>query len=422
MDNKKVIPINPKTACQNKWAWSSIYLNSGTSASCHRCKHYEFDADTIMDFHNLPGKLADRQKMLQGEWPGNGCEYCRDVEAVGGKSDRIPFHDRIDSLLPKEMYDDCYSVKVSPTILEVYFNNTCNQSCVYCRPRFSSQIEHEIRKHGPSKYNLDYGSFKGDDRPNYELYLKKFFEWMTINAKNLLFFKMLGGEPLYQQEFEMLLDFFDENPCPDLYWDIFTNMNHDNDKLAIKIEKIKKLLTDKKLKGIRFICSIDCWGPDVEYVRYGFNLENAEKNMNLLLATPGIDIQIHATISALSLPSMHLLGQKVKEWNSVKPMFFHWNTITSPACFDIYNFGDSLVEYVDKFIETLDNPIPVHQRTILGIKTRMLSSKVNINEITNLYGFLTELDKRRNENWKQRFPQIVEIINKITNVQYPTNR
>ena len=76
-------------ACQFKWTWSTLFLNFGTTSSCHRCKHWEVTVENFMDFHNLPGKVSDREKMLQGQWPGNGCEYCKVVEEAGGVSERI---------------------------------------------------------------------------------------------------------------------------------------------------------------------------------------------------------------------------------------------------------------------------------------------------------------------------------------------
>lgn len=414
---KNLSVLENSTACQNKWGWSTIFLNSKTTASCHRCKHYSFDKDSFMDFHNLPDKLEDRTKMLNNEWPGNGCEYCRDVEKVGGVSDRIPFGAPYPILPDEVLNDPTTNIKLNPTILEVYFNNTCNQACIYCRPRFSTVIENEVKKFGPSKFNEDYNYVNLFHNDEYDKYLEKFFEWMTINGNTLKEFKMLGGEPLYQKEFDMLLDFFDKNPMPNLRWDIFTNLKHDNDKFLIKVEKMKKLFNEGKIKNIQFICSIDCWGPDVEYVRYGFDMNVAEKNINILLADDNINVQIHATISALSLPSMYLLGEKVNEWNnkSKNHIHFHWNTIVLPTCFDIYNLGNKFVSYVDRFIETLEQPVKKHQETILGIRTRMLNSEVNVTEVKKLYGFLDELDLRRNENWKTRFPEVANILTEIIN-------
>lgn len=411
---KNLFPIKNDVACQYKWAWSSIYLNKGTTASCHRCKHYKFDSETINNFHNLPGKIADRTKMLNNEWPGNGCEYCKDIEAAGGMSDRTAFTNIDDTILPVELKTDTSAVNVTPTILEVYFSNLCNQACVYCRPSFSSVIEHEVKKFGPSNYNSDYSQFSGDDRENYLQYRTQFFEWMKVNGNKLVMFKMLGGEPFYQEEFEMCLDFFEENPCPNLTWDIFTNLNHNPERFKQKLERVAKLIDQKKLKSMKTVVSIDCWGKDLEYVRYGLNLETAEKNINTLLDTDGVEVNIHATITALSLPSMFELARKIGTWQMKKPIAFNWNTITSPPCFDIYHFGDAFLEDIDNFIREL-KIIYLHpeQETIFGIRKRMETSSVNKTEVNNLYMFLNELDVRRGDDWKSKFPQVATIMQNI---------
>jgi hypothetical protein len=121
----KVFPIKTATSCQLKWTWSTIYLVDGTTASCHRTHHHKFNYDTF-NFHNTEEKLQDRQRMLQGQWPEQGCEYCRDIESAGGVSDRITNLDFWTFDPPKELQIDPSAVSVTPRILEIYFNNTCN--------------------------------------------------------------------------------------------------------------------------------------------------------------------------------------------------------------------------------------------------------------------------------------------------------
>ena len=73
---------------------------------------------------------------------------------------------------------------------------------MYCTPGFSSQIEQEVRKHGPSKFNKDYSSWNADSK--YEKYKEKFWEWMEKNSEHVQILQVLGGEPLYQKEFEQI--------------------------------------------------------------------------------------------------------------------------------------------------------------------------------------------------------------------------
>ena len=134
--SSKFFPIKTDTACQLKWNWSTLYLHQGKTASCHRTGWSQITPDTFDSFHNTPEKLQDRQYMLAGQWPANSCAYCREIEAVGGTSDR-QLHLTIPNLVPRELDADTTAISVTPTILEIFLNNTCNLSCLYCLPSLS---------------------------------------------------------------------------------------------------------------------------------------------------------------------------------------------------------------------------------------------------------------------------------------------
>jgi len=133
----KSFPIKTATACQLKWNWSTVYLTTENTASCHRTSHHKFDTEKF-NFHNTPQKLNDRERMLKGEWPVTGCDYCRNIEKAGGQSDRITNLNFPGIHAPVELDADPNAIQVTPRILEVYFDNTCNLKCVYCGPQFSS--------------------------------------------------------------------------------------------------------------------------------------------------------------------------------------------------------------------------------------------------------------------------------------------
>ena len=48
----KYFPIKTKTACQLKWAWSTLYLNNGETKSCHRTGQSELTPENFLNFHN----------------------------------------------------------------------------------------------------------------------------------------------------------------------------------------------------------------------------------------------------------------------------------------------------------------------------------------------------------------------------------
>jgi len=142
-----LFPIKTATACQSKWTWSTLYLNQLSTASCHRVEPDPFKLEDFDDLHNTPRKIREREMMLEGKWPGKGCEYCRDVEAVGGHSDRL--HNlEIRNLTPPELETDPTATKVTPRILEIFAQNTCNLSCTYCNANLSSKIQQENNRFG----------------------------------------------------------------------------------------------------------------------------------------------------------------------------------------------------------------------------------------------------------------------------------
>ena len=125
-------PVKTDTACKLKWAWSTLLLNYGETKSCHRTAVSPLTKENFVNFHNTAVKLQDRRDMLQGRWPESNCKYCREIEATGGISDRIrqwtlPYQ------VPPELMSDPAAIEVSPTLVEVYFSNTCNLGCLYLR-------------------------------------------------------------------------------------------------------------------------------------------------------------------------------------------------------------------------------------------------------------------------------------------------
>jgi hypothetical protein len=142
----KRFPIVSNTACQLKWTWSTIFLTTESTASCHRTNGHQFGSD--FDFHNTATKIDDRMRMLDGKWPAKGCTYCQDIEAAGGQSDRITNLDFPGIHAPPELDQNPVAVHVTPRILEVYFDNTCNLKCLYCGPHFSSLWDAENVRHG----------------------------------------------------------------------------------------------------------------------------------------------------------------------------------------------------------------------------------------------------------------------------------
>ena len=397
----KIFPIETKTACQLKWVWSTIYLASGETASCHRTNHHKFDTEQF-DFHNTPSKLDDRQKMLQGQWPDKGCNYCKNIEDAGGQSDRITNLDFPGIHAPPELDHEPQAVRVTPRILEVYFNNTCNLKCLYCGPHFSSLWDAE---------NVRFGLKPFAKSSNIEQNKQKIFNWLRQHGHNLTVFNILGGEPLYQLELEQCLDIFDQHPAPQLKLQIFTNLNCKLSHLQKIVQRVQQLIDQDKLREFEITASLDCWGAPQEYVRYPLDLENWEKNFEYLLEQNWINLIVSSTVTPLTIKTLPELIEKIQSWNQSRRVWHYQNSVNTPSYMFIDIFGDIFVEDFKKALSFKSDETPEEQASkqyLAGIATQSASRSPNIPQITKLFEFLNQMDQRRTTNWKQTFPWLVD--------------
>ena len=402
-DNRKVFPIQTETSCQLKWTWSTIYLTEGTTASCHRTIHHKFASDTF-NFHNTPQKIQDRELMLKGEWPKRGCEYCRNIELAGGASDRITNLDFWKFDQPKEIMADPTATSVTPKILEIYFNNTCNLKCTYCGPWFSSLWDDEVVRFGGEAYSID---------SNFEINKQKCFNWLTQNIHELHQLNVLGGEPLYQEEFDQLLDILESTPAPDLTLTFFSNLAVAQDKLIEKINRIERLKEQGHIKKLIITASLDCWGDEQEFARFPLSLKTWEKNFNYILNKEWITIVIGSTITPLTIKSLYVLMEKINVWNKQRPIYWYGNSVNGPAHMFIDMFGDVFKDDFDRAIDLMPTEFPEHQSVrnyLIGIRDQSMSSGINLTRIENLYIMLETFDKRRKTNWRSIYPWLVELF------------
>lgn len=416
--SKKYFPIKTATACQLKWNWSTLYLYAGQTASCHRTGWGELTPENFDTFHNTEKKQQERLDMLQGNWPKESCHYCREIEQSGGFSDRM-LHLTIPDMVPPELDNNPTATSVSPTILEVFFNNTCNLSCLYCVPTSSSKINQEHSKFGNfTVKGVELHSAPQNSNSNYNILLDKFWSWMHNNSHTLKRFNVLGGEPFYQEEFFKLIEYFEQHPHPNLELCVITNLMIKFDKLESLIARFRSLLVRKHLKRIDITCSIDCWGDAQEYVRYGLDLEHWEKNFKLLLNNKWLTLHINQTISVLTIKTMPALLEKLAQWRQQHPIGHYFSAVTpNPSYLMPHIMGPGVFDDDFDIILKLMPAVTDQDRTgisyMKGIRDRIMKAKPNQIEKEKLKIFLDEKDRRRGNNWKETFPWLITEIENV---------
>jgi len=401
----RVFPIVTDTACQLKWTWSTVYLTTENTASCHRTDHHKFDLDKF-DFHNTPKKLDDRNRMLDGKWPDKGCTYCKDIESAGGQSDRLTNLDFPGIHAPPELDHNPIAVHVTPRILEVYFDNTCNLKCLYCGPHFSSLWDAENVKHGDPAFVKS---------KNIELNKQKLFEWLKQHGHNLTVFNILGGEPLYQPELEQVLTLFEQYPAPELKLQMFTNLNARLPYLQKIIQRVKKLIDTECIREFEITASLDCWGAPQEYVRYPLNLQEWEKNFEYLLSESWINLIINSTVTPLTVKTLPDLLEKINHWGLTRKVYHYQNSVNGPDHMFIDLFGDIFREDFDRAISLKPDQTPedlASKNYLIGIAKQSQHGGPKPEQIRQLFDFLNTMDHRRNTHWPTVFPWLIDEFKK----------
>lgn len=415
--DKKYFPIKTDTACQLKWTWSTIRLYHGNTSSCHRVASDPFSGQNIGDFHNTSKKLNDRKLMLSGQWPQGGCEYCQSIESQGGTSDRM-LHALIPDLYPSELDQDSTQIKVTPRIVEIYFDNTCNMSCLYCHDGFSSKLQQENTKFG--RFSRDGVIIENTHtkNKNYDLLLDSFWQWLGKNKTEVRRLHVLGGEPFYQRQFDQCLDFFQDNPCPNLELNVVSNLMISPERLEQKITIIRDLLTTRKIKRFDITASIDCLGPEQEYVRYGLDLDIWKKNFLTLSKLKWITLNINQTLSVLTIKTSPELLDFVNDLRKERKIghFFSTTVYTHEFLHPRIMGANFFDRSFDSIISKMRSDSEVASAGIeymKSIQRELNSSTEDPTKIKQLSCFLDEMDRRRGLDWKKTFPWLDSVVQHV---------
>lgn len=407
----RVFPIRTATSCQLKWNWSTLYLHQAHTASCHRTAWSDFSSETFDSFHNTPVKISDRQAMLQGQWPESSCGYCKNIEQAGGASDRH-LHANHPDRMPKELDTDPHAVLVTPTILEVYFNNTCNLACLYCIPSLSSRINQENHRHGRFDSNgvvLETVSVNSE----HSAIVEKFWQWMHNNSQHLRRLHVLGGEPFYQPEFDRCLEYFAQNPHPELELNVVSNLMIDHSKLFDYVKQFKELLSRRHLGRIDITCSIDCTGPEQEFVRHGMSIDRWIYNFDILRQQKWLTVNINQTISVLTIKTMPNLLYWLANWRQTRPIGHFFSVVSpQPSYLDPAILGPGIFDQdFERVLELM--PDDISKQYMTGIVQSIQNSRRNPDEMLKLRTFLDEKDRRRGTSWQTVFPWLAKELEHV---------
>lgn len=409
---EKYFPIKSDSACQAKWSHNALNLQVGKTSNCCKVEPVSFTEEEFDNFHNLPIYLNERQQMVDGKRPGRGCELCWEIEDAGGESYR-QFHNKLLDQIPEELYTDPTSLSVIPTVLTIGFNNVCNLKCLYCGDQFSSQIYTENRKFG--SFNKDGVQIKNvlEEIPEDNSGLmQKFWNWLDQNYEKLRRLEIVGGEPFFQKELDQLLDFMLERTNKRLEFEIISNLAIPQKKINQNCEKIKKLVAEKRVGRFELLASVDCWGPEQEYVRSNLDLSTWKENFEYFAKQDWCKLSIHQVMTSLTVMSMpdlidYIDLQRQKHQREIAQ--FVSNPHGTHSFLELKILGhDNIKEIEEKILSKLNDKQALI--TVKGMFALVAKHQTDRQELKKMLLFLNEMDRRRETNWKNSFPWLVNIM------------
>lgn len=439
---KRVIPIVnqiSETFCFAKWYHVTMYLQSGETHSCYHPRPHKIPLSELSTnpsaLHNTEQKKYERKSMIEGQKP-EGCQYCWNIENMGPDyiSDR---HIRNASLYNEKRFNECnqadsYSKNINPDYIEINFGNECNFKCGYCHPKYSTSYFNEIKKFGPvtsvKNHRCDIDWMKLYSREDENPYVESWWKWWPELKNDLQILRITGGEPTMHTSTWKILEDLEKDPLPNLELNINSNLGTKESIVEKMSNTVKNLVDNNKIKSFKLFTSLDTWGPRAEYIRTGLDLALWEKNFHNYLTITSNPITFMVTFNALTVTTFKSLLVKFLEWRTMypgkqnglhrirfdtpylkEPLQYDMNILTKdefmPYMFDSLNFiKTNLDDYANDKFTTVE--YEKFKRVVDYMNNTFYSEEKIVEGRKDFYNWFTELDRRRNTNFIETFPEM----------------
>ena len=427
-----------KTFCLAKWYSVSLHLPTGKTHSCYHPPTHDIPLKELNGnvdaLHNTIYKNQQRQKMLKGERPKE-CQFCWDLEDQGSISDRA--YRSFDVYEPGLIEQAKKDQNPKPRYLEVNFNQACNFKCSYCSPHLSTEWYKEIEEFGhyqliDIKHNdLSWvKKLKIDNGPE-NPYTKAFWKWFPDVYPTLKTFRMTGGEPLMDKNTFKIFEYVKNNPKKDLHLSITSNCCPPGDQWNKFLSQLKDITDNNAIDHFMLFCSLDSWGEQAEYIRYGLDFKKLHKNItDYLQKSSKHSLTFIITANILSLPNWLTFVKNIHElrktYNTDRQLiWFDTPMLHDPKWMSMKLADDKMLKSLLNSITFMENNKETEKNRFKGFKDFEISKvkrlyewakipmeqEIELRSKKNFYLYFKEYDERKNINFNNYFPEFNAFFN-----------
>jgi len=328
-----------------------------------------------------------RKNMLDHGLP-DSCINCSRPESFGNTSHRITSNKMFGHLL-NDIDDLVNNEKIF--LWDVRFSNLCNLKCRMCGPHASTRIAEEQK--------IDTVLIK----PFYEY--NEFFEFFIKNIDHVTEFYFCGGEPLMMDEHYRVLDLLIEHKK----FDVAIRYNSNLTTLKLKDKNVIDYW--QQFKNVKVSASIDAGWEQLSYIRHGADWDTILDNLSTIrYNTSHVELILGVAVNILNAFHIFRMYKYLVNRHLIQPSEIYFIPVSG-------NMGLSCLPKLIKEqvnVHWQEELTEIKEQNVIDSATALLQAMNSADNYYMLPNFIAEvknLDKKRNENFVEVFPELKELLN-----------
>ncbi len=410
------------TFCILPWTHLATYTSGDVLLCCVAQNHLKLNLNetTLAKAWNSDVLKETRMKMLRGE-KVSACTHCYREESVGYTSHRLAenltwerrfsaewLEKRVEATKPDGQFDE------GLVSVDLRLGNSCNLTCVMCRPQDSSKwlgvakkMENSLRDE--SLYN-EWKQKADINQSRFEWYKKEEF-WNDL-LQILPYIRELiigGGEPMLLEEHKALLE-----ACVSTGHASHIQIRYHTNGTILDEKIFEKW---RHFQLVETFISMDGVGERNHYMRHPANWPTLEKNLHKLDSYP------YGNLRAFLLCSVHLMSvfylDEYAEWVRKQNFklvakgpdgYFHPGVVHYPSYMSVQVLPKEIKEMVTKKIRDFEAKSPQPSSKIEGI-INFMNEEDHSDQLLKTKEYIRAMDRGRKTSFSESLPELHKLLN-----------